>query len=622
MFPDLPIRHKLRVAFLGTILGALLLACGAFVIYDVVNFRRSLVNNHTVITDALGKISTAALKFAGETEAAKADAEETLQALSFKPSVISCALYTADGKLFATYQKPGAGARFPAKPEPDGTRFNGGRIILFRPVMLDGRRIGTIHLVSTQEELNQHLKSYAVISLFVFSSVSLLAFGLSSALRHLILQPILNLADATRRITGQKDYSLRVREETTDETGMLARAFNEMLDSIQQRERALHSANEALRESGERLNFALNKSHTGGWELDLADFTITRTPEHDRIFGYETLQPVWNYERFLEHVLPSDRDELDSRFLEAIRDKAELSFETRIRRTDGEERWIWGVAEYQIEESDAHPTMAGIIQDITGRKQTEQEILDLNASLEQRVRERTTQLAAANQELEAFSYSVSHDLRAPLRAVDGFSRMVVEDYSGQLDDEGRRMLGVIRSETQRMGRLIDDLLAFSRLGRQQMQIEQVSMHDLARSVFDEIMSQEPPGRRVHLDLKDIPPAHGTPTMLRQVWVNLIGNAVKFTKNRDPAEIEIGSQRGEQGETVYYIRDNGAGFDMRFADKLFGVFQRLHSAEEFPGTGVGLALVQRIIHRHGGRIWAVGEVDHGATFHFFLPQTPP
>lgn len=621
MFPDLPIRHKLRVAFLGTILGALLLACGAFVVYDMLNFRRSVVNNHTVIADALGKISTAALRFAGETEAAKADAEETLQALSFKPSVISSALYTSDGELFATYQKPGLTASFPAKPEADSTRFDGGHLVLFRPVHLDGKRIGTIHLTSTLDELNQHLQSYAVISVLVFSSVSLLAFGLSSALRRLILQPILNLADATRRITEHKDYSLRVREETSDETGMLARAFNEMLEGIQQREQALHSANEALRESGERLNFALNKSHTGGWELSLEDFSVTRTPEHDRIFGYETLQEDWTYERFLQHIVPADRVEIDRRFRDAIRDKAELAFESRIRRTDGEERWIWGVAEYQTEESGAHPTMAGIIQDITERKQTEKEILDLNASLEQRVRERTAQLAAANQELEAFSYSVSHDLRAPLRAVDGFSRMVVEDYGERLDDEGRRMLGVVRAETQRMGRLIDDLLSFSRLGRQQMQIEEVPMRDLARSVFDEIMSQEPPGRRVNLELKDIPTVQGTLTMLRQVWVNLIGNAVKFTKGRDPAEIEIGCNHGEEGEIVYYIKDNGAGFDMRFADKLFGVFQRLHSAEEFPGTGVGLALVQRIIHRHGGRIWATGEVDHGATFFFTIPRLP-
>ena len=248
---------------------------------------------------------------------------------------------------------------------------------------------------------------------------------------------------------------------------------------------------------------------------------------------------------------------------------------------------------------------------------SESRLLELNAELEQRVESRTAQLAAANKDLEGFSYSVSHDLRAPIRAIGGFSSLLAEDHAAELSDEAKRKLAIISGEAVRMGQLIDDLLALSRLGRKAIEPTELDMVAIVRSVYERLNHADP-GHAVDFRLGSMPRAHGDRNLFEQVWMNLLSNAIKFSARKEQPVIEVGGITAEN-EYVYFVRDNGAGFDERYQAKLFGVFQRLHRLDEFPGTGVGLALVHRIVTRHGGRIWADGKPDQGATFHFSLPR---
>lgn len=258
--------------------------------------------------------------------------------------------------------------------------------------------------------------------------------------------------------------------------------------------------------------------------------------------------------------------------------------------------------------------------EMSQRQQAEEALRKANLELEQRVAARTSQLEAANKELEGFSYSVSHDLRAPLRAIAGFTGAIFEDHDEELSEEAKRKLGIVRDDAARMGGLIDDLLAFSRMGRAAIQLAELDMTALASTTLERLRSEQGGANGADVRLAVLPAARGDRGLVGQVWANLLSNALKYSSKAERPVIEVNAV-SDAAENIYFVRDNGVGFDPKYQAKLFGVFQRLHDESEFPGTGVGLALVARIVARHGGRVWATGQPDAGATFYFTLPKEP-
>ena len=475
---------------LASTAAALLVACAALLYYDSRVYHRAVIADATTQAQIIGQASAPALLF----DDAKT-ARDNLALLKSKPAIVAGALYNAKGALFATYSASAAPESFPRISESDGTRVDGGHVILFRRIIENNEVLGSVYL-KAEYRLTEHVLNYLAIIGTVLVAGLLVAFGISAWLQSTISTPVLAMRDIAREVVEKRDFSLRAANTSNDEVGYLADAFNDMLSEIQRRAEALELSNETL-------------------------------------------------------------------------------------------------------------------------ARAEEDLKKLNAQLEQRIADRTTQLEAANNELESFSYSVSHDLRAPVRAIAGFSKMLADGHAEHLDDEGKRKLGIVRSEAARMGALIDDLLAFSRLGRQSIQRGPVDMKELVLRNYEMLRTQHH-GAEPELRLGHLPAATGDRSLLAQVWVNLISNALKFSSKKEKPVIEV-SAVSNAAEHTYFVRDNGAGFDPRFGAKLFGVFQRLHDAQEFPGTGVGLALVQRIVTRHGGRVWAESELGAGATFYFTLPR---
>jgi len=480
---DWPIKRKLTAILLLISGLVLLLTSAAFVTYEVVTFRQAIRSQLATRSRILAANSTAALAFANE-----ADATEILGALKYDPHMVAAALYDRNGRVLATYPVTAGAALVPATPQPDGYRFEGGRLVGFTPVAQgQNQRLGTLYIASDTKAVSDALQLSGVIAIVVLAIAMLAAYALAAKLQGRISEPILALAETATAASTRQDYSLRAPKFGEDELGALTDSFNQMLGRIEEQKREL-------------------QQHATRLEQRVAE----RTKELER---------------------------------------------------------------------------------------------------------RALELQAANSELDAFAYSVSHDLRAPLRSIDGFSQVLLEDYGAGLDEAARDSLQRVRAASQRMATLIDDLLKLARVTRTEMRTERVDLSGMAREIVLDIQ-RTTPDRQVEFAIAPGLEAQGDSRLLRVVLDNLLRNGWKYTGKQPQPRVEF-TAMDENGSRVFVIKDNGAGFDMKYADKLFGVFQRLHSTAEFEGTGVGLATVRRIINRHGGRIWAEGIVDQGATFYFTL-----
>jgi PAS domain S-box-containing protein len=423
-------------------------------------------------------------------------------------------------------------------------------------------------------------------------------------------------ADAKNRY--EKEHLAGLVEMRSIEPNLYHIATLNLLEDLRKENEARKKSEEALRESESKLKKAQQYAHLGSWTWNIKTNKLDWSDEMFNLYGLEKETFSGSLDEVIKSAIhPDDQIKLEQSNLLVIEHKQAIPLEYRVIWPDKSVHVVWAEAGEFLLDKESNPSiLSGIVLDITKLRQAEEEIRKLNESLEQRVIERTNQLEAANRELESFSYSVSHDLQTPLRHINGFINLLKEKLSARFSEEEIRYMDIISSSAQDMGKLIDALLSFSRLNRIELRKTTIKTSEMVHLAIRFFMS-ETEERKITFKVEQLPDCTGDEQLIKQVWINLISNAIKYTRKNTDANIIIGSFR-QESETVYFVKDNGVGFDMRYSEKLFKVFQRLHRTRDFEGIGIGLANVNNIILKHDGHCSGEGEVGKGATFYFSLP----
>lgn len=599
-FDSLSIREKLIRIILSITAIVIVPAILLIVVVDFLLLCQVTIHNLTVLGDAIAYNSSAALAFENEE-----DATRVLQSLQTEANISQAIIFTLEGEVFAVYRPEAVIEKELPERFEKWDLFRGEEIRHIAPIFEGENQLGWLMIRYELSALQQRLFYYLLFASILTTIALLAAWFLSRTLQKRISGPIVALEDVVRKIAASHDYEKRAVKTTDDEIGSLTMAFNELLEKIATKETA-------RRVSEERLRASLEAAHAGVWDRDLETGTGVWLGSI-----FDDLPATLNQkDLILNAVHPDDRAYLETRLKNAVDQEEIFEADFRVSTKTGEIRYMRSRGRTVTDENGKAIRMIGSIIDISDLYLAQAEISKLNENLESHVHERTLELQRALSEIESFNYSVSHDLRTPLRAIDGFSQALLDDYHDSLDETAQDFLRRIISSCQRMGRLIDDLLKISRLTKQEMHQEPLDFTAIAEEIVSRLQSADPE-RIVEIEIEKEMHSVGDPRLLSVALENLLQNAWKFTGKTAHPRIEVG-QIKEENRQIFFVRDNGAGFEMAYSDALFGVFQRLHRSSEFEGTGIGLATVRRIIERHGGEVWATSLLDKGATFYFSLP----